>query len=133
DYKGKIVLLDFWAMWCPPCLDVIPDGVQVYNRYHDRGFETLGVSLDQPNEEKKLAAFTKQYGMTWPQVYDGGYWEGEVAKVYDIKSIPHVFLVNGDTGKILAIFNGTEEIHSGLEPAVAKAMTQLHRPAKKSE
>src|SRR5262249_11289863 len=94
DYKGKIVLLHFWATWCPPCREVVPDGVQVYNKYHSQGFEVLGISLDQPNEEKALAAFTRQYGMTWPQVYDGGFWKAEVAALYDIHSIPHTILVN---------------------------------------
>ena len=83
----------------------------------------------QPNEGKTLAAFTRQFGMTWPQVYDGGFWKAEIAKLYAIDSIPHAILVNGDTGKILAILNGSEEIRSGLEPAVAQAVTMLHTSA----
>ena len=102
DYKGKIVLMDFWATWCGPCVAELPNVVKAYGKYHDQGLEVLGVSLDKEDWEQKLAAFTKKKDMPWPQVYDGKYWGAAVAKLYGITAIPHMILVDGDSGVILA-------------------------------
>ena len=101
-YKGKLVLLDFWATWCGPCRAELPNLTEVYKKFHKDGFEVLGVSLDQPNSGSKLESFTKDNDMPWPQIYDGKYWQAEVAKKYEIESIPRAFLVDGDTGMIVA-------------------------------
>ena len=102
DYKGKVVMLDFWATWCPPCREEIPGLVAAYNANHDKGFEVLGISLDQNGQANQVKAFMKDQGMTWPQVYDGKFWKAAVADLYNINSIPACFLVDGDTGTILA-------------------------------
>ena len=122
DYKGKIVLLDFWATWCPPCREEMPSIVRVYEAYHNRGFEILGVSLDQANQLPVLKSFMEQYGMTWDQIYDGKFWSAEIAKLYGIESIPTAFLVDGDTGLILAM--GNELRGGGLQEAVQKALSE---------
>jgi peroxiredoxin len=119
DYKGKVVLLDFWATWCGPCVAEIPNVVQAYEKYHEKGFEVLGISLDKEDSEQKLAAFTKKKDMPWPQVYDGKFWQAEVAKLYGINSIPHMLLVDGDTGVILADKTIRGE---ALAPAIEKAL-----------
>jgi len=102
DYKGKVVLLDFWATWCGPCKAELPNVVADYNQYHDKGFEILGVSLDHPKHGPALLEFLKANNMTWPQIYDGRGWKAAVAVQYGVHAIPCPVLVDGNTGTILA-------------------------------
>lgn len=96
DYagKGKLVLVDCWASWCGPCRNEMPKLVEAYAKYKDKGLEIVGVSLDRAAEPwiKGL----EQMNMTWPQMSDLKYWESEVVKLYAIRSIPHVILIDGD-------------------------------------
>ncbi|AIE84092.1 TlpA family protein disulfide reductase [Fimbriimonas ginsengisoli] len=101
-YKGKVVMLDFWATWCGPCVAELPNVKKAYAQLHDKGFEILSISLDQKGDGPKLAKFTKDNDMPWNQVYDGGFWDARVAKLYGVHAIPFVILVDGDTGKIIA-------------------------------
>jgi thiol-disulfide isomerase/thioredoxin len=118
--KGKVVFLNVWATWCGPCRAELPNVVTSYQRYHSQGFEVLGVSLDRANSAAKLASFTRENNMAWPQIYDGGYWHAEVAQKYGIQSIPRAILVDGDTGTILA--EGPSARGSRLAPAIERAL-----------
>jgi thiol-disulfide isomerase/thioredoxin len=123
DYKGKIVMIDFWATWCPPCMGEMPNVVTNYNKYHEKGFEILGVTLDKQGAAEKIKSVGRDKGMKWSQVYDGGFWDARIAKLYEIHSIPKAYLVDGDTGKILS----TEIRGDDLGPAIEKALAEKNK------
>ena len=93
-YRGKVVLLDFWAVWCGPCRAEMPNVKRVYEKYKDQHFEIIGISLD--NDKSKLLAYLKEQGATWPQFFDGNGWKNEVAEMYKINSIPTMYLIDGE-------------------------------------
>jgi thiol-disulfide isomerase/thioredoxin len=118
-YKGKVVMVDFWATWCPPCRAEVPNVAKVYEKYHDKGFEIIGVSLDRNGDKDKLISFTKEHNMPWRQYFDGKYWQNDLAVKYGIQSIPAAFLLDG-SGKIIA--KGDSIRGEDLEPAVKKGL-----------
>jgi len=100
DYagKGKYVLLDFWASWCPPCRKEMPLMVELYNTYKDKNFEIVGYSLDEDAQAWKTAI--GQLNMSWPQMSDCRKWESDPVKFYSVQSIPCTILID-PTGKII--------------------------------
>ncbi len=110
DYRGKVVLIDFWATWCGPCIAEIPNIKRVYADYRDKGFEIVGISLenakltpgDSPAQiaskleaaSKKLGEFTAKEGMPWPQYFDGKWWDNDISTKYAIRAIPAMFLID---------------------------------------
>jgi peroxiredoxin len=99
DYRGKYVLIDFWAGWCSPCRAENPNLVAAYNQYKGRNFEVLGVSLDR--EKGYWVQAIEQDGLPWTQVSDLKWWRSDVAQLYGIESIPANFLLDPQ-GKIIA-------------------------------
>ena len=94
DFKGKYVLLDFWASWCGPCRAENPNVVKAFYKYKDKGFTVLGVSLDQPGKKDAWLAAIKKDGLSWTQVSDLKFWNNAVAKLYGIMAIPQNFLID---------------------------------------
>lgn len=114
DFKGKYVLLDFWASWCGPCRAENPNVVKAFNKYKDRNFTVLGVSLDQPGKKGAWLDAIKKDGLPWTQVSDLKFWNNAVAKLYGITSIPRNFLID-PTGKIVAKNLRGEALEKKLE------------------
>ena len=101
SYKGKLVLIDFWATWCPPCVREVPHLVEANEKYGEKGLVILGVTLDGPRiPVEKVTDFTKKNDMAWEQIYDDA---TEIAQAYQVSTIPTAILVDGDSGKILAL------------------------------
>ena len=113
DFRGKYVLLDFWASWCGPCRAENPNVAKVYQQYHDKNFAVLGVSLDRPGKKDAWLAAIKADGLDWTQVSDLNFWDNQVAKQYGIGSIPKNFLID-PTGKIIAKNLRGEELREKL-------------------
>ena len=116
-FKGKVVLIDFWATWCAPCIGELPGVIQTYEKYHDKGFEIIGISLDQ--DQQRLQSFTKDRNMTWPQYFDGKGWGSKLVQKYGIHMIPANLLLDGD-GKIIG-----HDLHGdALGEAIGKALNK---------
>ncbi len=97
DLKGKIVVIDFWATWCGPCIAEMPTMKKLYADYKDKGVEFIGVSLDQPKEMGGLDAlkkYVKDNDIQWPQYYQGKGWKSEFSAGWGVNSIPCVFMVD---------------------------------------
>jgi len=101
DFKGKYVLLDFWASWCMPCREENPNVVQAYQQFHDKGFTVLSVSLDQSGKKSAWLNAIHHDQLTWTQVSDLKFWNNSVAKLYGIQAIPQNFLLDKE-GRIIA-------------------------------
>ena len=115
SYKGKIVLVDFWATWCGPCVGELPNVLKTYEKYHSKGFEIVGISLD--SDKSKLSNFIHSKNMTWQQYFDGQGWKNKIAQKYVVHSIPAAYLLDKE-GKLIASNLRGE----ALEQAVAKAL-----------
>lgn len=111
DYKGKYVLVEFWASWCAPCRAESPNLLKQYAAYKDKGFEILGVSVD--SDKAKWLEAIKKDGLTWTQVSDLKGWESDARKVYGISGVPANFLISPD-GKIMGAHLTGEKLNEKL-------------------
>jgi len=118
---GKVVLIDFWATWCGPCVAEIPNVLQQYEKYHDKGFEVIGISLDQDREA--LEKFVAEQKVPWPILFekpDGDGWQHPLSTFYGISGIPTVILIGRD-GNVITLNARGEKLGQQLDLLFQKA------------
>lgn len=120
DALGKVTLVDFWASWCRPCRVENPNIVEVYRKYHDQGFNVLGVSLDRPGNRDEWLKAIEDDQLEWYQVSNLEFWQDPVARLYKIQAIPAAFLLDEDG--VIITRDPRELRGDALAKTVAKAL-----------
>ena len=115
ELRGKVVLVDFWASWCPDCIREMPAVRQIYQKFRDRGFTIIGISLDK--DEQALANFVARKLIPWPQYFDGKGWENDFATKYGVHAIPEMWLIN-QRGEVASTDISVEELEQKIRATV---------------
>jgi thiol-disulfide isomerase/thioredoxin len=119
DYKGKVLLIDFWATWCGPCMQEMPNVVEAYKKFNAKGFEIVGISLDNEKSIERMDDVMKSKGMTWRQFADGKGWQNEISQLYGVQSIPATYLLDRN-GKVHRMNLRGADLHKAVEKLLAE-------------
>lgn len=114
--RGKVVLVDFWATWCQPCMEMMPSVMETYDKFHPKGFEVVGIDMDE--ELGTLTNLVAAQKIAWPQYFDGKYMDTKYAVEYGIKEIPAMWLV--DKKGVLRFINGGFDFTNKVEHLLAE-------------
>ncbi len=114
--RGKVVLVDFWATWCGPCIAELPNVLAAYEKLHPKGFEIVGISFDEDRDA--LEKFVKKRAMPWPQFFDGQGWQNKYGQEFGISSIPSMWLV--DKKGVVRDLNAREDLVGKVERLLAE-------------
>jgi outer membrane lipoprotein-sorting protein/peroxiredoxin len=117
QYKGKVLLLDFWATWCGACIAEMPNVIASYSKYQDKGFDILSISLDNEGDRQKIVSYCEKNNIPWRQIFDGKGWQAENAVRYAVRAIPFTVLIGRD-GKVI----GVNLRGAALAPAIEAAL-----------
>ncbi len=116
--RGRAVLVQFWASWCPDCNREMPVILSTYRQFHDRGLEVVGISLDQDKEA--LLSTVKKKGIAWPQYFDGNGWNNDVAVRFGVRGIPELWLVD-TAGRVVATGVQVDQLVTLIPPLLPAA------------
>ena len=131
NYRGKVVLLDFWATWCGPCIAELPNVEDVYEKYRKKGFDIISISLD--HEKQALRQFVDKRQIPWPQIYDKDRAaEKQIASLYGVNAIPQMILIGRD-GKIIDTRLRGDALERAVASAVKRRPEQDDKTSKQSE
>lgn len=119
DLMGKVTLIDFWAAWCRPCRDENPNIVRVYEKYHDQGFNVIGISLDREGQKDRWIQAIEDDNLDWPQISHLQFWQDPIAQKYGINAIPAAFILD-ENGIIVAKNVRGEQ----LEPTIKQLLKE---------
>jgi peroxiredoxin len=124
-YKGNIVVIDFWATWCDPCLQEFPKVKKMYRTFKGRGVQFIGVSLDDEIED--LKGFVAGNKVEWPQIFEGMRWKGTVSKTYNVEKIPIMFVLDRES-RVQYIGNDKKKITRIIAKLLSKSEQEVEEP-----
>jgi thiol-disulfide isomerase/thioredoxin len=125
DFRGKVVLIDFWATWCVPCIQELPNVRAAYEKYRDKGFEIISISLD--SDAEKCRDYVQNNQMPWLHIADGGGWKAEIAQKFGIRAIPAMYVLDRN-GVVHSAKARGSRLEAAIEEALAVPIGATPRP-----